>query len=140
MDKDRSIISQSAGKDAAELCKVIFPDGTDPDTAYDVYQDLRLRIFNDALALAGAQSVVERFEGQEQAAAPASGRSYTRPSGGGGGGGNFIVGSLEVNSGKHKGKTLQQIADEDPAWLDWAATSLNNTFLKGKVIEFLNAA
>jgi hypothetical protein len=86
---------------------------------------------------AGAQSVVETFEGVGNTA-PAQPQQQARQGGGGGGYGS--LGSLEVKSGKHAGKTLDQIANEDPSWLTWARDNLNNPFLKGKVTEYLNAA
>lgn len=127
MDKDRSIIAQSAGKDAAELVKA---SGPYPDiaAAIEAYQEAKTAVFNSTLALAGAESIVQAVEGAGTA---------TRQ---GEGGGNASVGSLVVNSGKHKGKTLDAINAEDPSWLTWAGANLNNPFLKGKVNEYLAQA
>lgn len=138
LDKDRSIIAQSAGKDAAELVKAIFvPGDANPEDVFQVYNDLKTSIFNSTLALAAAESVVERFEGDEPAPARTS-----RPSSGGArrsGGGGGDAATLEVRSGKYAGRTLGDIYEEDPDYVEWLAEKSNNTFLKNKAREFLAA-
>src|SRR3546814_3493803 len=96
LDKDRSIIAQSAGKDAAEITKALIGANiVDISDAFQVYSDLKRDIFNDTLALAGAESVVQAFEGAPQSAPqnPYGGGQPQR-AGGGGGGGNSGPASL----------------------------------------------
>lgn len=130
-DRECSIIAQSAGKDAAELTKALIGANiVDSSDAFEVYSDLKARIFADTLALAGAETVVERFEG---ASTPAT--QPVRPSGGDNGGPATLV----IKSGKHQGKTIAAVYDEDPSYIEWLADKSNNTFLKGKAQEFLAA-
>lgn len=132
MDKDRSIIAQSAGKDATEIVKALIGVGEVAlDSAFDVYETLKTDIFNSTLALAGAQSVVERFEG---------GPSYSEPTSASSGGGRPHA-DVEVKMGKFRGKTIGQI-DAEPEghdWLEWAAESISNDWLKGRIREYLAA-
>lgn len=138
LDKDRSIIAQSAGKDAVELVKVAFADGGSVADVVSAYKDIKREVFNDTLALAGAESVVESFEGGQSA--PTT--QQAAPSGPAGGGASRPNAELEVRSGKFAGKTLGQIAEEKdgPSWLDWASRELKNDFLKTRIQQFLNAA
>lgn len=137
MDKDRSIIAQSAGKDAAEITKALIGVNiVDQSDAFEVYSDLKRQIFNDTLALAGAESVVESFEGEEK---PAPARRSSAPARRGGGGGGDAA-TLEVRSGKYAGRTLGDIYDEDADYVVWLSENSKNTFLKNKASEFLNAA
>lgn len=128
LDKDRSIIAQSAGKDAVELVKVIFADGGPQEDVVSAYKAIKQAVFNDTLALAGAQSVVETFEGEPSTTQTAAPRSTSG------------AGSVEIRSGKHAGKTIAQVADEDPSYLEWASGNLKNDFLKSRIREFLAAA
>lgn len=137
MDKDRSIIAQSAGKDAAEITKALIGAGEVSSlSALDVYENLKTGIFNSTLALAGAQSVVESFEGNSSpSSSPAS-----APSGGGGGSGRPHA-DVEVRIGKYRGKTIGAIHDEPEGadWLGWASENLSNDWLKSRIREFLAA-
>lgn len=139
MDKDRSIIAQSAGKDAAELTKALIGAGEVTSlNAIDVYDTLKTDIFNSTLALAGAQAVVERFEGGSSYDNGGPGTTLQSvPTGGG-----RPHADVEVKVGKYRGKTIGDIFDlgEDGAgWLDWASKNLSNDWLKGRISEFLAA-
>lgn len=141
LDKDRSIISQSAGKDAAELAKAIIAltGETDTATVFDIYQDLRLRIFNDALVLAGAESVVERVEGGSPTnATPEARKPYAR--GGSAHRDGNDPGTLEIKAGKHQGKTVADAVAEDPEWAEWAVSNLKNEFLRSRIEAYVNAS
>lgn len=138
LDKDRSIIAQSAGKDAAELTKALIGAGeVNSLNAIDVYDNLKTAIFNSTLALAGAQAVVESFEGNSSYESSAPAQLQSVPTGGG-----RPHADVEVKVGKYRGKTIGAIFDsgEDGAgWLDWASKNLSNDWLKGRISEFLAA-
>lgn len=138
-DRERSIIAQNAGTTAANIAGTY--DGTEPLEEYLAKFDaIRLHVFNGTLAYAGAESIVEKFEGGAanviQASAPTATTGYARPSGGGG----SDVGSIVLKSGKHAGKTIAQVADEDVSYIEWTARESKNTFLRDKASEFLRNA
>lgn len=139
MDRDRSIIAQNAGTTAANLIGSAVQAGTLAPASLDEltveFEQLRLAVFNGTLELAGAEMVVETFSGGGGATEP----SFDQPAPSGGGGGSKPNADVEVKIGKHKGKTIGQIAAEEPDWLEWAGQNLNNDWLKSRIREFLAA-
>jgi hypothetical protein len=131
LDRERSIIAQNAGTTAATIYVGLLSNGYVSDFDPEVYNRLRTEVFNGTLALAGAESIVENFEGNtsDVVVAPTSGST----------GSSKPNGDLEIRAGKHAGKTIAQVAEEDESYLDWAAKNLKNDFLRGKIEEFLAA-
>lgn len=132
-DKDRAIIAQNSATAAATILA-----GQPFDAAE--YERVRTSIFNGSLALAnsaGGATPVERVQAafpdsevvdlpQVRHEAPAG-----RPSGG------EDLSAFTLKFGKHRGKTLGAIYDEDPSWLDWAGENTNNEYAKGRIQKFL---
>ena len=151
--KEYAIIAQNSATAAAAIYSSFGPNGWDKE----VYEGIRTDIFNGTLVLAGAESIVETFESPTSVAqvvkeTPAPAAAYNdapAPSGfgGGGGGGGFSggggggggAGATVLKFGKHRGKTIAQVAAEDRGWLDWAGENTNNDFVKAKIREFLSA-
>jgi hypothetical protein len=132
VDREKSIIAQNAGTTAANI--VGNYDGSEPLSDYlNRFDEVRRHVFNGTLAYAGAESVVERFEGASTAPTvsalkpPAANTSSD-------------VGSIVLKSGKYQGKTIAQVAEEDISYLEWTAENSKNTFLKDKAAAFLAAA
>lgn len=141
LDRDLSIISQNAGTTAANILGSLVAArvaaGETPTFDPDEYDAIRLHVFKGTLDLAGAEAVVEVFEGDAPAAPQAT---TSRPVFGtrSEGGGNS--GNIEVKFGKHRGKTIQEIYEEDEGWLRWAAESANNDFIRKHAQKFLATA
>jgi len=149
-NKEHAIIAQNSATAAANIVAAFIASGNiggaDVLTMFD---DFRSHIFNGTLALGGAEMVVETFESPTsvaQAVATPPTRfpdsfpepSSPAPSFGGGGGGNG-AGSVVLKFGKHRGKTIAQVAQEDAGWLTWASENTNNDFVKNKIREFLSS-
>lgn len=137
MDRDKSIIAQNAGTTAANLIASAVSAGTlapaTVDELVEVFDSVRTSVFNGTLALAGAQSVVESFEGGSASSAPAASEHPT-------GGGPRPHADVEIKFGKFRGKTIAQAHAADADYVEWLATECNNDFLKSRVREFLAAA
>ena len=158
-NKEHAIIAQNSATAAANIVSALISAGglNDPLATFD---EFRTHIFNGTLTLGGAEMIVETFESPTsvaQAVATPPNRfpdSFPEPSapepsyggnsggggysGGGGGGGNG-AGSVVLKFGKHRGKTIAQVAQEDAGWLTWASENTNNDFVKNKIREFLSA-
>ena len=137
LDRDSSIIAQNAGSTAAAIYTALVKNRGDETFNPEEYEAIRLHVFQGTLELAGAETVVETFEGGAKPAYAA------KPGGGsdnGGGGGRSTYsgsGNIDVKFGKHRGKTISEIYDEDPGWLEWAAEKANNDFVKQHARKFL---
>lgn len=143
LDRDRSIIAQNAGTTAANLLSAAINSGAiqprDADELLSEFDSLRTAVFNGTLTLAGAEAVVERFEGGPAPAAASSGYSAPAPSGGG----SLPNADVEIKVGKHRGQTIGQVYDsgaDGVSYLEWASEKLNNDWLRGRIAEFLAAA
>ena len=150
-NKEHAIIAQNSATAAANIVAAQIEAGVgslDPMAAFDIY---RTHIFNGTLTLGGAEMIVETFESPTsvaQAVASPPSRfpdSFPEPSapepsyGGGGGGNSSGAGGVVLKFGKHRGKTIAQVAQEDAGWLTWASENTNNDFVKNKIREFLSA-
>lgn len=136
-NKDHAIIAQNSATAAATIYSAIGPQ----EWNKDIYEQIRTDIFNGSISLAGAEAIVQTFDSpssvgdiaREAAPAPQqTGGSGFSASGGG------TAGATVLKFGKHRGKTIAQVASEDPGWLDWAAQNTNNDFVKTKIREFLS--
>lgn len=139
VDRDKSIIAQNAGSTAAAILTAGVNAGAiqprDEDELLATYDTIRTSVFNGTFALAGAESVVESFEGGGSSAPTSA------PASGGGGGGSRPHADVEVRIGKYRGKTIGAIHSEPEGadWLDWASQNLSNDWLKTRIREFLAA-
>lgn len=133
--KEAAIIAQnSATAAAAIVAALVVQQGlTDVGEVNSIFDLVRTNIFNGSIALAGAESVVELME-----ATPATRGGSQRRTGGGSRTdySDQQPGDVVIKGGKHAGKTIADVADEDPEWIEWAATNLNNDFLRKKVVAF----
>ena len=129
-DKDKAIIAQNSATGAATIyaSELNNAGGTFDQ---ERYEEIRQAIFQGSLALAGAEAIVTRFESPDVpvaagdvASAPIGGKPHN----------DFVV-----NFGKHRGKTLSAIFDDDSGWLDWAAQNCNNDYARKRIVEFLAA-
>lgn len=104
-DRERSIIAQNAGTTAANLLSTIHGGGVvsvvDAEQVIAQFEDLRTRVFEGTLALAGEQpgavtvsDVVKTFPGATAEAAPSGGGS---------------AGSYKFTTGKYTGKTIAEV-------------------------------
>lgn len=138
--KDHAIIAQNSATAAATIYSAIGPQ----EWNKDLYEQIRTDIFSGSIALAGAETIVQTFDAPSSVADIAREAAPTPQYGGNGGGGGFsasgggTAGATVLKFGKHRGKTIAQVASEDPGWLDWAAQNTNNDFVKTKIREFLS--
>lgn len=139
LDRDKSIIAQNAGTTAAAIYNAIVTGSEWRTVGFDaeLYDSIRLHVFNGTLELAGAETVVEVFNGPNpdysqpvQSTPPSASGSGDHGAG------------VTLNFGKYKGQTIQQVADsgdQGVGWLNWVARESNNDFIKKKAAEFLDA-
>lgn len=134
--KDHAIIAQNSATAAATIYSAIGPQ----EWSKELYEQIRTDIFSGSISLAGAETIVQTFDApasvadivREAAPAPQSNGGGFSASGGG------TAGATVLKFGKHRGKTIAQVASEDPGWLDWASQNTNNDFVKTKIREFLS--
>lgn len=142
LDRDMSIIAQNAGTAAGNIYAALVKNRGDGAFNPEEYEAIRLHVFQGTLELAGAETVVEVFEGdaseKAQPQRPVYGTRSNNDNGGGGSGSGS--GNIEVKFGKHRGKTISEIYDEDEGWLRWAADNANNDFVRKHAQKFLAAA
>lgn len=134
MNKDLSIIAQNAGTTAGNIVSALIASGKVEGFDADLYNEIRREVFNGSLDLAGAESVVVAFEGGGSTSS-AGGSDYVTTSTGG----SAPHADFEINSGKHRGKTLAAIDREDRSWLEWAADKLNNDYARKRIVEYVRA-
>ena len=135
-NKENAIIAQNSATAAAAIVSAIINISGEvlPDTIKATFDDIREHIFNGTLALGGTEMVVNAFEAPTSVAEVAyetTGNNVSVNSGG--------AGATVLKFGKHRGKTIAQVAVEDRGWLDWASQNTNNDFVKNKIREFLSA-
>lgn len=146
--KEAAIIAQNAGTTAAALIERLNVTYDSVEDLVADFESIRSAVFNGTISLAGAETVIDVFEagernnrggfgGGNRNGGGAGGRYFSKGSQGGGGGNHpEDPGDIVVNFGKHRGKTISSIADEDPEWLEWAADNCSNTFIKNKIKQF----
>lgn len=135
-NKELSIIAQNAGTTAAVIYTELVRQRGDSTFDPEEFDQIRLAVFQGTLAYAGAETVVETFEGEgpsttAPAAVSAGGYAMPRPGS-----------DVELRFGKYKGQTIQQVWDsgeDGQSWLDWAAKNTNNDFVKKQIQQFLAA-
>lgn len=130
-----------AGHDAAAIvAALITTGGIEPtvEGALAAFDDVLVGVYNSGNALKGTDAVVEQMR---NAPAEAPRRSFGGGNGGGKpAGGNGTAGSLEFRSGKDgvRGRTIAQVYEDDPQYIEWAAAELKNDFMRKKCAEFLD--
>lgn len=138
-DRERGIAAQNAGTTAANLVASAVAAGTLAPASVDElvieFEQLRTTVFQGTLALAGAETIVETFESPTTPAAD----SFDAPAVAPAASGARPHADVAVKIGKHKGKTIGQIFQEDEGWLEWASQNVSNDWLKGRIREFLAA-
>lgn len=136
-NRESAIAAQNAGSSAATLVASLvtanFIDSV--DEAISVYENVRKNIFDGTLSYAGAEAFVQSFTD-----APASSGNSAPAASSDGGGRNKDPGTVVLKFGKHAGKTLAQVGDEDPDWVEWAAENATNDFVKRVTNEYLGRA
>jgi hypothetical protein len=138
-DRDRAITAGNSANVAGQLTAALIASGelVGQESVEHAFERLHVVVFNSNIGLAGAESVVEAFESPQAEVvsiadrAPAA-RPAAKPSPSGSG----DPGTVVLKFGKHSGKTIAQVYDEDPGWLEWASESTNNDFIKGRINEF----
>lgn len=126
--KEHAITAQNAATAAATLLQ-------GKDVTMEQYEEVRTSIFQGSLALAGAETVVQVFEGETAVApAPSSQPAPSSPTSNSGGPGEVVV-----NFGKFRGKTIAQIAEADESYLEWLSNEANNDYIKNMAKRFLAA-
>lgn len=135
-NKENAIIAQNSATAAAAIVSAIINVSGEvlPDVIKTTFDDIREHIFNGTLALGGTEMVVNTFEAPTSVAevvgeTTASSGFSINSSG---------AGATVLKFGKHRGKTIAEVAREDRGWLDWAAQNTNNDFVKTKIREFLS--
>lgn len=144
--KDRAIAAQNALTSAATVYAAIVAQRGDVEFNPDEFDSIRQYMFNGTLDLAtsgqgvtssrsAAERVKDAFPGAEEAEQERpqrGGSNGRRPSSNG-----DDAGSIDIRSGKHRGKTIAQVYEEEPTYLDWVIDKSPNKFLRDKVEEFL---
>lgn len=149
--KDAAIIAQNAGTTSAALLERL-------NVSYDSVEDLladfdqvRDAVFQGSISLAGAETVLDVFEysendksksrgGYNRGGSSSGGGNRQATSDGGGGSNGGAPGDTELNFGKHRGKTISDVYDEDSEYVEWLAEKANSTFVKRQAREFLKNA
>jgi len=131
-EKEWAIAAQNAATAAATLLQ-----GT--GVTVEVFEDVRRRIFNGTLELAGAESVVEVFEGKAEVAPADANVSQFQPRQAKGGSPTAqVAGQTVFKSGKHAGKSIADVYASTPDYIEWAAENMGrNKFMQDKCREFL---
>lgn len=148
LSKDHAIIAQNAATAAATLLQ-----GTGADLA--TFEATRTAIFNGTLVLgqdpgsapapvAPVAPVVSAAEAAPPVpVAPVAAPVAPAPSvlGGGYGGGSDNGAGVAFKFGKFAGQTIEQVGAQKPDYLVWVKDGgmSNNSFMTGKVTEYLNA-
>lgn len=139
-NKETAIAAQNAGTTAAVISGPFDPQSESWESYKARYVQARELVFQGTLEMAGAETVVQHFEpGTHQPVLDQSHQpqqqqnDHSAPQGGGGGG----LGSFKVKGGKYDGMSFDDVAQTNPGWFNWAAGNLNNDYLKGKVLSYL---
>lgn len=125
--KDASIVAQASAHDASAMVAALITAGVvaDVDSAIETAERIQRAQFDVSMQLATATTVVE---GMDQGG-PRGRRNN-------GGGGNRAPqqsepatvdadpGAFLIRQGKHKGKTIAQVHEEAPTWLDWCVEKM----------------
>lgn len=123
----------AAGHDAAELAAAVIASNGEPfspDEAFGLWKELRDQILDNSLEVQGVTSLAANVGASR--ATPIS----SAPSAGGG-----DFGDVLFKGGKHQGKTISQVNDEAPDYLEWIAgnESYKNDYMRTRIVSFLAA-
>lgn len=136
-DRDRAITAGNSANVAGTIVAALIRSGqVSLDAIEGTFERLHVVVFNSNIGLAGAETVVETFEGSPAAAPAAEVVSIPRPAAKPSPSGSGDPGTVVLKFGKHSGKTIAQVFDEDPGWLEWASENTNNDFVKSRINEF----
>lgn len=137
--KDNAIIAQNAGTSAAAIVSAMVESGAyGLDTMGDVmeaFNAIRTDIFQGSLELAG---VSDPSEVPADAPRRSGGGGGRRSSGGGSNGKTPETYSLTF--GKYNGRTIADIHEDDPEYVEWLADKANEAFVKKLARQALEAA
>lgn len=128
-NKDRAIIAQNSATAAATIVAALVAAG-DP-SAVDAFEDIRTSIYEGTLDLAGGTPSDEAPRGNGGGRRSFGGRRN------GGGNADDAGAGVVVKFGKFAGKTISEVYDEDPEYVEWLAESSTNAFIKSKATEYL---
>lgn len=139
-DRDMSIIAQNAGSTAASIYNALLSSrGQDQTFDPDEYEAIRLFVFQGTLELAGAETVVEKFEGTTTPSTTPAVEHPDHPDTRHNPDSEAPYADTVVKFGKHRGKTIAKIDEEDRGWLEWCAGNSNNDFVKKATERYLAA-
>ena len=128
---DASIVSQVATKGAIEIITSGYAD-------LEMFEELQSRIFNQTIATAGAETLVEIMEGQTKRGS--GGGGYARKSAGPTGytpKSDVEPADVIVNFGKYRGQTVSSILDQDSEYVEWLAENANHADVKSAATAVL---
>lgn len=127
--RQAAIMAQSSASTAAALMVQYSPDWDEA-----MFDELTTIIFNKVITLAGATSVLEVMEAEEGWYNKPEPQRGARRGGGGGGGGRTNYPSdprdTTVDFGKHAGKSLGQLVEEDRSYVEWLADKARDSRMK----------
>lgn len=125
-NKDKAIIAQNSASVAANLTAAIIaanPEkATTTESALALFDTVRSHIFGGSVALAEEAA---QAPGPRAASKPAGAQSAAPATG--------DPGDVTLTMGKHRGKTLAQVDNEDPTYLTWILEKGTNAELKSAV-------
>lgn len=133
--KQSAIIAQNVSTTAGNIVAALINTRGDTSFPVEEFEAIRDLLFQGVFDLAGVGTVIEKFEPSTSTQTYSS----SAPPSGGGGGDGAPYADTELKFGKHRGKTIAQVDDEDRGWLEWAAGNSNNDFIKKAVGKYLAA-
>lgn len=119
----------AAGHDAAAIVAAFVSAGVidTEDAAFETFVSLRNSILADSLQVQGVTAVTQGTGATPISSAPSAG------------GGDY--GDVLFKGGKHQGKSIAQVFEEAPDYLEWIAgnDSYKNDFMRTRITSFLAA-
>lgn len=144
MNKDLLIVAQNSATGAASIVAAAVSAGkTEAEEILPLFDAIRTHIFQGTVELGGATPVAPTPVAEavaEPASAPANVTPVPTPvaTPQAAPAADSDAGSIAFKFGKHQGKTIAQVAQEDGKYLEWAATNLtNNQFMNDKIRAYL---
>lgn len=124
----------AAGHDAATIVAAEITAGELGGEAFDRFVELRDQILANSLEVQGVTSLT-----QGTGATPIS---SARSSGGPAVSADGDYTNVEFKGGKHQGKTIGQVFEEAPDYLEWIAgnDSYKNDYMRTRIVAFLAQA
>lgn len=139
-NKDAVIVAQNATMPAVTLAAAIMaanPEhATTTESALRLYDAVHSHVAEKSMQFGGVESLEDFLEAEPASNSRGPRGNTTSPTRQGAPSGGD-PGSVQFNSGKHRGKSIAEVHASEPDYLTWAVEKLRNEYMVGRISAYL---